>query len=112
MQIAFTVPSSLPLVAAAALYRLDWFYQAFMIVVGAHYLPFIFLFGMLQFGLLAGLLISGGIVIGMYLATTFALGRWVTAVVLLEFAFIGRNMALCQSGCGHLRSQHVAADRG
>jgi hypothetical protein len=32
MQIALTVPFSLPLVAAAALYRLVWFYPAFMMV--------------------------------------------------------------------------------
>jgi hypothetical protein len=83
-----------------------------MIVVGAHYLPFIFLSGCCPFGLLAGFLISRGMAIGMYLAPTFSLRRWVTAVVLLAFAFIGRNVALGQSGCGHLRSQHVAADRG
>lgn len=35
VQIAFTVPFSLPLVAAATLYRLNWFYPAFMIGVGA-----------------------------------------------------------------------------
>ncbi len=52
-QIAFTVPFSLPLVAAATLHRLNWFYPAFMVVVGAHYLPFIFLYGMWQFGVLA-----------------------------------------------------------
>ncbi|HKJ02879.1 MAG TPA: hypothetical protein VJ997_10505, partial [Longimicrobiales bacterium] len=40
MQVAFTVPLSLPLVGAASLYRIHWFYPAFMLVVGAHYLPF------------------------------------------------------------------------
>ena len=44
-QIAFTIPVSLPLVAAATLHHLNWFYPAFMIVVGAHYLPFVFLYG-------------------------------------------------------------------
>jgi hypothetical protein len=112
MQIAFTVLFSLPLVGAATLYRLNWFYPAFMVVVGAHYLPFIFLYGMWQFGVLVGLLIGGGIVIGMYLPTTFALGGWFTAVVLLVFAFIGRSVALRQSGSGHLRSEDVAAVRG
>ena len=45
-QIAFTVPMNFLLVAAATLYRENWFYPASMIVVGAHYLPFIFLYGM------------------------------------------------------------------
>ncbi len=40
---AFTLPLSLPVVGAAALYRLEWFYPAFMVVLGAHYLAFAFL---------------------------------------------------------------------
>jgi hypothetical protein len=96
-QIAFTVPFSLPLLAAATLHRLNWFYPAFMIVVGANYLPFIFLYGMWQFGVLGGLLIGGGIIIGMYRSSTFALGGWFTALLLLLFASIGRRVALRQS---------------
>ena len=53
-------PLSLPLIAAATIHQQNWFYPAFMIVVGAHYLPFIFLYGMWQFGFLAGILISAG----------------------------------------------------
>jgi hypothetical protein len=45
MQIAFTVPFSLPLVASAAPNRLAWFYPAFMMVSVR---------GMWQFGLHAG----------------------------------------------------------
>src|SRR5450631_405692 len=40
---------------------------AFMVVVGAHCLPFRHLYGMWQFGVLPDLLIGGGIVIGVYL---------------------------------------------
>jgi hypothetical protein len=109
MQIAFTVPFSLPLIFAATLYHSNWFYPAFMIVVGAHYLPFIFLYGMWQFGVLAGLLIGGGIVMGMYQLNTFALGGWFAAAVLLVFAFIGRSVALRESGPG--RSEELAAVR-
>ena len=56
MQVAFTVPLSLPLVGAATLHHLNWFYPAMMIVVGAHYLPFMFLYGMWQFAILAAAL--------------------------------------------------------
>jgi hypothetical protein len=94
IQIAFTVPFSLPLVAAATLHRQNWFYPAFMIVVGAHYLPFIFLYGMPEFGVLAGLLIAGGWLIGMYLPSTFVPGGWFTAGALLVFAFVGRRVAM------------------
>ena len=93
MQIAFTVPLSLPLVGAAAVHRLNWFYPAFMIVVGAHYLPFIFLYGMRQFGALAAILIGAGTLMGLYYSSIFSLGGWFTAVVLLVFAFVGRSVA-------------------
>ena len=51
MQVAFIVPASLPVVAGATLYRHNWFYPACMIIVGAHYFPFIFMYGMWQFGI-------------------------------------------------------------
>lgn len=94
IEIAFIVPFSLPLIAAAALYRVNWFYPAFMIVLGCHYLPFMFLYGMRQFGALAGILISAGLFIGLYLPSSFSLGGWLTAVALLVFAFLGRRTAL------------------
>lgn len=97
MQVAFTLPLNLPLVAAATMYRLNWFYPAFMIALGAHYLPFIFLYGMWQFGILAAVLVGGGIAIGLYLPEAFGLGAWFTAIALLVFAFIGRNVALQKS---------------
>jgi uncharacterized protein DUF7010 len=91
VQIAFIVPLMLPLIAAAALYRTNWFYPAFMIVVGAHYLPFIFLYGMRQFGVLAALLIGCGLMLGVYMPSAFSPGGWITAALLLIFAFIGRR---------------------
>ena len=60
MQVAFVLPLSLPVVGAAALYRLEWFYPAFMVVLGAHYLPFVFLYGMRMFAILAGALVIAG----------------------------------------------------
>jgi len=92
-QVAFTVPLSLPLVAAATLYRPNWFYPSFMLVIGTHYLPFMFLYGMNMFGVLAGVLIAGAVLIGLYASASFALGGWVTGAVLVMFAFIGRALA-------------------
>lgn len=86
MQIAFTVPLSLPLVGAATLHNVSWFYPALMVVVGAHYLPFIFLYGMWEFGVLAALLLGGGVALGMRMPHDFILGGWFTAAVLLLFA--------------------------
>ena len=94
MQIAFTLPLNMPLVGAAALYRPNWFYPALMIVLGSHYLPFVFLYGMRQFWVLAACLISAGVLIGLYVPWTFSLGGWLTAGTLLAFAWIGRSVAM------------------
>jgi len=93
-QVAFTLPLTLPVVLAATAYRQNWFYPAFMITLGAHYLPFTFLYGMWQFCVLAALLIGSGMLIALYLPTALSLGAWTTAVLLLIFAFVGRRAAM------------------
>jgi len=93
-QIAFTVPINFLLVGAATLYRETWFFPAAMIVIGAHYLPFITLYGMKMFGVLAIVLLLAGAGLGLYGPAIFSLGGWVTAAILILFAFIGRRMIL------------------
>jgi hypothetical protein len=94
MQVAFTLPLNLLIVLAVTMYRQNWFYPAFMIALGAHYLPFVFLYGMRQFAILAVVLIAAGVVIGMCFSVSFSLGGWITGVVLLIFAFAGRSTVL------------------
>jgi len=89
-QTAFTVPINFLLVGAATLYRQYWFFPAAMIVVGAHYLPFITLYGMRMFGVLAGLLVIGGLTLALYGPLVFSLGGWLTGIILILFAFLGR----------------------
>ena len=93
MQIAFTIPLGLPLVGAATLHQLNWFYPASMIVVGAHYLPFVFLYGMRHFAVLCGLMVAGGVMLGLYLHDTFSLGGWLTGVTLVLFGIVGGSLA-------------------
>jgi hypothetical protein len=93
MQVAFTLPLTLPLVLGIAALRPAWFYPAFMIALGAHYLPFVFLYGMWQFAGLCATLVAGGVAIAMYLPKPESAGAWVTAALLLAFAFIGRHVA-------------------
>jgi hypothetical protein len=92
MQVAFTLPLNLPLIFAATVHNCSWFYPAFMVALGSHYLPFIFLYGMWQFGALAAVLLGSGVVIGMHLPTVFSLGGWFTAATLLVFALIVRSV--------------------
>ena len=93
-QVAFPLPLALPVVGAAALYRLDWFYPAFMIVLGAHYLPFVFMYGMRMYYALAAILWAGGMALGLWIEAPFAAGAWFTAAVLLVFALLGRTLTL------------------
>ena len=93
MQIAFTLPICMLLLAPVAQFRLTLFYPAFMIILGAHYLPFTFLYGMRMFIPLSALLVGGGVAIALYVPGSFSLGGWVAGVTLLGFAWIGRQLA-------------------
>jgi hypothetical protein len=93
MQVAFVLPLSMLLLAPVGLYRLNWFFPALMVLVGAHYLPFATLYGMRMFLLLAGILTGAGVVIAIYFAATFSLGAWIGGLALFVFAWIGRSIA-------------------
>ena len=93
MQVAFVLPLSMPLLAPVARYRLTLFFPALMLLVGAHYLPFVFLYGMRMFAVLAVVLISGGLLSGMYLTDSFSAGAWFAGGVLMIFAVAGRMIA-------------------
>jgi len=86
MQVAFIVPLSIPVIGAATLYNVGWFYPAFMVIIGAHYLPFVFLYGMRAYAVLASVLIAAGVAIGYLLPDTFSIGGWFGGAVLLLFA--------------------------
>lgn len=94
MQVAFMIPLCYPVIAAATIHNTNWFFPAFLVVVGAHYLPFIFLYGMWQFGILAALLVGLGTAIGMYFPDIFSLGGWIGAAIYLLVAFPFRAIAL------------------
>jgi hypothetical protein len=87
MQIAFTVPFVLPVAGAAALHQPGWFYPACMVIVGAHYLPFVFLYGMKTFAVLAAALLTAGYAIGLIAPDQIVMGGWVGGAILFAFAF-------------------------
>ena len=94
MQVAFVLPFSMLLLVPVGLYRLNWFFPALMILLGAHYLPFASLYGMRMFLFLGGILIAMGVVIALWFSGTFSVGAWTTGLVLLVFAWIGRSIAV------------------
>jgi hypothetical protein len=93
MQVAFVLPLSMPLLLPVGLYRLNWFYPAMTILLGAHYVPFVFLYGMRMFAVLAALLVGGGTLIAMYFSASFSVAAWYTGGILLVFAQLGRTIA-------------------
>ncbi len=93
LEVAFLVPLLLPLVGAAAVHKTAWFYPAMMMVVGAHYLPFSFLYGMRQFVPLTAVLLSAGLLLGLYAPDLATYGGWFTGAALVVFALIGRSVA-------------------
>lgn len=86
MQIAFIVPLTLPVAGGAALHNLNWFYPACTIIVGAHFLPFVFLYGMWHYAVLSGVLLCGGVACALILPHDFTSGGWFTGLVLVLFA--------------------------
>ena len=85
VQVAFIVPLTLPVVGGAALHNVNWFYPGCMIVVGAHYMPFMTLYGMWQYGVLAAVLMAGGLLLGLMVPHEFALGGWLGGAAMLLF---------------------------
>jgi hypothetical protein len=90
MQIAFTLPMTMLLLVPVTEFRLSLFYPALMILLGAHYLPFTFLYGMRMFIPLCAVLVGTGVVIALYFPKSFSLGGWIGGVTLLIFACILR----------------------
>lgn len=109
MQVAFVLPLSMPLLFPVSLYRLNWFYPALMILLGAHYLPFVTLYGMRMFAALAALLVGGGVVIALNWSGSFSIGAWFTGATLLVFAGVGKTVVERQWRV-RAAQQGVAAD--
>jgi hypothetical protein len=84
MQVAFMVPLCIPLILALTREHANWFYPGFMVVVGAHYLPFVFLYGMPPFWALGGVLVGLGWLLG-YHSPSFTLGGWISGALFLIF---------------------------
>lgn len=73
----------LPVAGAAALYDVDWFYPAVMVIMGAHYLPFSHLYGMRIFLPLGTAMWLVGVVIGLWAPHLSAVGAWLTGTGLV-----------------------------
>jgi len=84
----FVGPMMLPLVGAAALYRIDWFYPSMMLAIGAHYLPFSSLYGMKMFRLLGAIMSAGGVSVALWAPGLSTAAAAATALLMFVFAFV------------------------
>jgi len=91
MEVAFIVPLCIPLILAVTREHATWFYPGFMIVVGAHYLPFVFLYGMPAFAVLGAILVGLGWLLGFHWHS-FALGGWVTSALFVLFGLLAARL--------------------
>ena len=69
-----------------------------MILVGAHYLPFTFLYGMRMFIPLCAIFVGGGVIIALYFPGSFSLGGWIGGLTLFIFAWLGRASVQAEGG--------------
>jgi hypothetical protein len=88
MLLAFTIPMSYPLIYLACKNDVNYFFPAFAILVGAHYLPFFYGYRMAAFIIMAFLLEIQAIICVLYFPGNFSISGYVTGFILLVFAFI------------------------
>jgi hypothetical protein len=90
MQVAIGGAIPMLLLVPVAQLRLTLFFPALMIIIGAHYLPFVFLYGMRAFLPLCAALTGAGVLLALYAPHSFSLGAWVGGAILFVFAWILR----------------------
>ena len=87
--LALMIPLGLPLVfMAVAGNRTNLFYPAFAVLIGAHWLPFIYIYAMKSFAVLAGVFVLIGVIFGFILNGSFSVCGFVVGGVLLLFAVL------------------------
>lgn len=90
MQVALAGGVPMLLLVPVTEFRLTLFYPALMVLMGAHYLPFTFLYGTRIFMLLGAALAGCGVVLAFYAPGSFSLGGWIGGGILFVFAWILR----------------------
>ncbi|OFX24682.1 MAG: hypothetical protein A2041_14950 [Bacteroidetes bacterium GWA2_31_9b] len=86
--LSLTIPLSIPLVFMACQNNMNWFFPAFTVLVGAHYLPFVWAYQMPTFGILGILMVVSGSIIGYYFSDIFDLAAYTTGGLIILFGII------------------------
>ena len=87
--IALTIPFGLPLIfMATKAGQENIFFPAFAVLVGAHWLPFAYIYSMNSFVVIACFLVLAGILFGLVFTQSFSACGFVAGGILLLFAAI------------------------
>jgi len=91
-QISLIIPFSLPLIFMIGKENVNLFFPALTIIVGAHFLPFVYAYKMNSYWILASLLVIVGVLFGFIISESFSYCAYFTGSILLLFAFINRQL--------------------
>lgn len=92
-QAALTVPFGMLVAILLYTQRPEWFFPAALVLVGAHYLPFVHLYGMADFAVAAVVMIGTGMLLVLTEQSSFSIGGYLGALILLAFAVLCRARA-------------------
>ena len=92
MQIGLIIPFSFPLIFLITKENPNLFFPVLTIVVGAHYLPFVYAYKLKTYWVLSSLLVVGGSYFGFMLPEYFEYCAYYTGALLLIFAVINYHL--------------------
>lgn len=98
IEVPLVGPAMIPLVGAATLYRTEWFYPALMLAMGAHYVPFSFLYGMRAFIALGTVMVVTGLAVAVWAPSMHVVAASGTGLLLLVFAVLAHRRNVLDQG--------------
>ncbi len=87
-QIGLIIPFSFPLIFLLTKENTNLFFPALTIIIGAHYLPFVYAYKLNIYWILAALLVVGGSLFGFIMTDNFHYCAYYTGSILLLFAIV------------------------
>lgn len=91
-QIGLIIPFSFPLIFLLTRENVNLFFPALTIIIGAHYLPFVYAYNLKTYWILAAFLVIGGSFFGFMMLNNFAYCAYYTGTMLILFAILNRYL--------------------
>lgn len=91
-QIGLIIPFSFPVIFMITKENVNLFFPALTVIVGAHFLPFVYTYKLKTYWILSSLLIIGGSYFGFIIPDNFGYCAYYTGSIILLFAIINRYL--------------------